>query len=401
MFLLIVGLILFVGLVVIHEFGHFIMAKRNGVEVEEFGIGFPPRVWGRKTKGGWLFSINLLPLGGFVRLKGEHDADTEKGTFGAASLWAKTKIMAAGVVLNLITAIVLLTALAWIGIPKLIENQFTVASDTKIVQSNVVIGQVDDDSPAGRAGLERGDVIAAIGPASGGSSVRLGEQIVRDDSGRTTRNNQTLSDVTKRFAGQKVTIEYKRSGDTSRTTATLRSTQEVEASKKTDDPKGYLGVYPTTYTLQRSTWSAPVVGVGLTAQFTKLTFEGLGRALGGLGAMIVGGVTGNSEARSNGQKQASEQVSGPVGIFYILKDGGVLGYEFILMIIAVISLTLAIMNILPIPALDGGRLWLTLFTRAIRRPLSQEKEELINGLGFLFLMALIVLITVVDVKRFG
>src|ERR1700740_229118 len=94
--LLVVGILLFIGLVVVHEFGHFIVARRNRVEVEEFGIFFPPRLYKHRTKAGWDFSINLLPLGGFVRLKGEHDSDTAKGTFGAASLMAKSKIMAAG-----------------------------------------------------------------------------------------------------------------------------------------------------------------------------------------------------------------------------------------------------------------------------------------------------------------
>src|SRR3978361_1073867 len=100
--LFIVGIILFILLVVVHEFGHFIMARRGGVEVEEFGIFFPPRLYKHKTKGGWNFTINLLPLGGFVKLKGEHDTDTEPGSFGAASLRVKSKIMAAGVVINLL-----------------------------------------------------------------------------------------------------------------------------------------------------------------------------------------------------------------------------------------------------------------------------------------------------------
>src|ERR1700761_4084260 len=117
--LLILGLVLFIGLVVVHEFGHFIMARRNGVEVEEFGIFFPPRLYKHKTKGGWLFTINLLPLGGFVKMKGEHDVDTAKGSFGAASLSAKTKIMAAGVVMNLIIAYLLLIVVSLLGMPKL------------------------------------------------------------------------------------------------------------------------------------------------------------------------------------------------------------------------------------------------------------------------------------------
>jgi regulator of sigma E protease len=138
----------------------------------------------------------------------------------------------------------------------------------------------------------------------------------------------------------------------------------------------------------------------LLAQFTKLTFQGLGTAVAGLGKIIAGTLTGNTPARQNGQRQASEQVSGPVGIFVILRDGSALGINFVLMIIAIISLTLAIMNILPIPALDGGRLWLTLISRGLKRPLSQEKEELINAGGFIFLMLLILLITIVDVRRF-
>ena len=109
---MILGFVLFVLLVVVHEYGHFIMARRNNVEVEEFGIGFPPRAWKKKLKSGMLFTINWLPLGGFVKLKGEHDADKAKGSYGAASLWAKTKIIGAGVVMNLLVAIAMFTLLA-------------------------------------------------------------------------------------------------------------------------------------------------------------------------------------------------------------------------------------------------------------------------------------------------
>jgi regulator of sigma E protease len=390
MLLLILGLILFIGLVVIHEFGHFIMAKRNGVEVEEFGIGFPPKVWSRKTKGGWLFSINLLPLGGFVRLKGEHDDAQAKGSFGAASLSAKTKIMAAGVVMNLATALVMLTALSWVGSPVLVCNQFTVESDTHYLAAGanaVTVESVEAGSPASRAGLQKGDEIVAAGPSSAGL-----EKVTPECS---------LGDITKENAGGPLTIQYKRDGQTRIARTTLLSEREVAASQNTKDPKGYLGVVSSTgLRFARSTWSAPVVAIGQTAQFTQLTFQGLGKALAGLGSLIAGGVTGNSEARSNGQKEASSQVSGPLGIFFVLKEGSGLGLRFVLFIIAIISLTLAIMNILPIPALDGGRLWLTLIAHAINKPLTKEREELINGIGFLVLMALIVLITIVDVKRF-
>lgn len=371
-FLLIVGLLLFIGLVVIHEFGHFIAARRNGVDVEEFGIGFPPRAWGKKTKGGFIFSLNWLPIGGFVKLKGEHDADTEKGTFGAASLSAKVKIMLAGVGMNLLGAFVLFTILAWVGMPHLVENQFTVKSDTKVVKQEVLVGYVADDSPAAKAGLKQRDQIVKIS----------------NQKGETTpvTSAADLPAVTQHYAGEKVTLEYRRDGATKNASVQLLSKQQVEASKKTDNPKGYLGVSPTEYKLTRSTWSAPVVAIGVIKQFTFTTFQGLGSAIGAL-------------FQGEGGK-ASESVSGPVGIVVILKEGSLLGYQFMLMIIAIISLTLAIMNVLPIPALDGGRLFVLLIARALKRPLSEEMEERINAIGFMALMLLVVLITIVDVKRY-
>ncbi len=384
--LLVVGLMLFIGLVVVHEFGHFIVARRNGVEIEEFGIFFPPRLYKRKTKGGWLFTINLLPLGGFVRLKGEHDSDTEPGTFGAASTWVKSKIMAAGVVMNLITALVLFTILALVGMPKLIPNQYTVKSDTHLTAQRVLIGDVDPGSPAARAGLQPEDEITDIS-LPGYSPVSLD-------------NATKLPSITKSFAGKTVNIFYIRAGHEQQARATLLSAKAVAASQHTANPKGYLGIYPTQLTTQRSTWSAPVVAVGLSTQVTVLTFQGLGHALGGLGSLIAGAVTGNTTARQHGQTTASAQVAGPVGIFEVLKNGSLLGYQFMLFIIAVISLTLAIMNILPIPALDGGRLWIMLVSRRLNRPLSAKREEAINAAGFVVLIGLMILVTIVDIHRF-
>lgn len=384
--LLVLGLLLFIGLVVVHEWGHFIMARRNGVEVEEFGIFFPPALYKKKTKGGWVFSINALPLGGFVKLKGEHDSDTEPGSFGAASTWAKTKIMVAGVAMNLITALVLFTILALVGIPQLVDNQFSVKSDSHLVDRRVLITYVDPDSPAAKAGLQPQDEITGMRKA-GFSPVA----ITRDEDVR---------EVSKKFAGQKVDVTYVREGETKVGQTTILTERAVQDSQKTDDPKGYLGVVPTELRIDRATWSAPVVAVGLSAQLTGLTFQGLGNALSGLGGLIAGSVTGNDTARQNGQKQATEQVAGPVGIFKILQGSTNIGFMFMLFIIAYISLTLAIMNILPIPALDGGRLWIMLTSRAIKKPISPKTEELINGIGFLVLITLIILITVVDVKRF-
>lgn len=384
--LLVVGIILFILLVVIHELGHFIVARRNGVVAEEFGIFFPPRIYKRVMKGGWVFSLNALPLGGFVKLKGEHDSDTEPGSFGAASLWAKSKIMVAGVVMNLVTALILFTIIALVGMPKIVDNQFTVKNDTKLVKQSVIISYVEPGSPADKGGLKSQDVLNDIA--------------LPDHSPLPVDNAKTLPKITHQLAGKDVIVYYERSGQHKEAKLQLLSNEEVTASKKTGNPKGYLGIVPTDFQLQRSTWSAPIVAIGLSTQLTALTFQGLGHALAGLGGLFAGAATGNTEARQNGQAAASENVSGPVGIFAILKSGSLLGYQFMLFIIAYISLTLAIMNILPIPALDGGRLWITLGSRAARRPLTAKQEEMINVIGFLVLISLIIVITFVDVKRF-
>ncbi|MBC7708292.1 site-2 protease family protein [Polaromonas sp.] len=380
--LLIIGVILFIGLVVIHEYGHFIAARRGGVDVEEFGIFFPPRLYKRRMKGGWDFTINLLPLGGFVKMKGEHDNDIEPGSFGAASLKTKTKIMVAGVFMNLVTALILLTFLALVGMPKLIENQFTVKSDTKISRQEVFLTFVEPGSPAAKAGLKPQDKLLSV-------------------DGKVISTPKQLQAFTTSHAGQSVDVRYSRAGSDRVATTKLLTKEAVSASQKTDMPKGYLGVSPTAFSLQRSTWSAPIVAVGFSAQVTKLTLQGLGKAVAGLGSLLAGTATGNDTARRNGQSSASSQVSGPVGIFFVLKTGSALGVQFMLLIIAIISLTLAIMNILPIPALDGGRLWLTLFSRGVlKQPLSAKREEAINASGFVALLMLIAVITFVDIKRF-
>lgn len=370
--LLILGLILFVCLVIVHEYGHYRAARRGGVVVEEFGLGFPPRVWGKKLKSKMLLSVNLLPLGGFVRLKGEHDADTTPGSYGAAPLKTKVKIMTAGVVMNLLTALIVLTFLALVGMPRLVKDQFTVKSDTKVITQEVLVGYVEPGSPAEKAGLESRDQLVAVGKDSANLT-----QITSVDS---------FPDTTSDLAGETVVVEVRRGEEITQKSIQLRSRQEVEASQKTDEPKGYLGLVPTEFVVQRSTWSAPVVAVGTTAQFTQLTLKGIGTAL----ADVVRGDAA----------KAADQVSGPVGIFVVIKDGATLGYKFILMIIAIISLTLAIMNILPIPALDGGRLFVTLLFKVMNKPLTKSTEEKIHGLGFAALMLLFVLITVVDVRRF-
>jgi regulator of sigma E protease len=382
--LLFVGLFLFVLLVVLHEYGHFLVAKRNGVEVEEFGVGFPPKLFGKKLGKGIFegyYTINLLPLGGFVRLKGEHDADKSKGAFGAVGTSAKLRIMLAGVAMNLVTALILFTGLAWLGMPQVIDNQFTVASDSKTIRAEVLAGYVEPGSPAAKAGLTGGSQIVSL-------------------NGKQLTEKTQLRAITSANAGKTVPIVYQKNGTTTKTQVTLLTEQEVAASLKTDNPKGYLGVAPSEYKLVRSTWSAPVVAVGLSAQLTGLTLKALGQAVANLGKAFGSAITGQGKQAKQEAAKAGENVSGPVGIYAVLKQGASLGYQFVFFVVAIISLTLAIMNALPIPALDGGRAAVMLAFRAAKKPLKQKTEEMIHGIGFATLMVLFVVITIVDIRRF-
>ncbi len=382
--LIIFAVICFIFLVVAHEYGHFLVAKKKGVEVEEFGVGFPPKIYGKKFGKGIFegyYTINLLPLGGFVRLKGEHDADKEKGSFGSVSTKAKLQIMLAGVAVNFVLALILFTVVAWVGMPQLIPNQFTVKSNEKIIRSDVLANLVVAESPAEKAGLKNGDIISKIN----------GQQISSDTE---------LLQATKSNAGQTVSIDYIRKGNAASAKAQLLTAQEVEASRKTDNPKGYLGIVPREYKMAQYTWAAPIVSVGSSAQFTWLTIKAIGSALAALGKAFINAITLNGATAKQEAAKAGENVSGPVGIFAVIQQGSALGYQFILFVIALISLTLAIMNFLPIPALDGGRAFVMLVFRALKKPLTPKKEELIHATGFALIMILFVVITIVDIRRF-
>lgn len=365
---LIIGLILFVGLVVVHEMGHFFAARRNGVEVEEFGIGFPPRAKVLKKVNGTEYTLNWLPLGGFVKLKGESDSDRRKGSFGAASLKVKMKIMVAGVAMNMLAAFVVFTVIALFGMPKSSlerlpfydKEQFTVASDTKIVKNDTLLNYVAPDSPAAQAGLEVGDRVVSI----------AGEPIDNADELRTLVADKH---------GQDVEIIYDTEVESGKIGNATLNDEPVEG-------QGHFGVDPVDSQVFRATWSAPIVGAVTTLQYTDVSFRGLGYVVSSLFA----GET----------SQATQAVGGPVATFKILSDTSSLGIIYVLFVVALISVSLAVMNILPIPALDGGRAFVTLLFRAMKRPLTQKTEELIHGSGFAFLMLLIIVITVVDVRRF-
>jgi regulator of sigma E protease len=371
---IIVGLVVLVALVSLHELGHAIAARRNGVVVEEFGIGFPPRAWKKKLRSGILFTLNWLPLGGFVKLQGEHDAATGKGDYGAATFWQKTKILLAGVFINWITAVLLLAILALVGLPKIIPDQFSVAGDTTIISTPVQLGTVDPKYPAGQAGMKTGDQIVSI-------------------DGTKVDSKQQFINLTKENRGEKVPVVYRRDGAEKTVDVALRDADAAVFGAS-------LGQRDTI----KATWSAPIVGVATTAQFTWVTLQGIGNLVANFFGGLVGQLSTNEQTRQAATAKLDEagaSVAGPLGILGIIfPSASEAGITQVIFLAAIISLTLAVMNALPIPSLDGGRWFVTAAFKLFKKPLTKEREESIHGTGFAVMMVLFLVITVADVFKF-
>lgn len=379
---IIIGLISLTFLVALHELGHALAAKKNGVKLKEYAIGFPPRIKSFKAKTdkilpkGTKISIGAIPLGGFVRLQGEHDSDSKKGDYGAASFWGKTQILFAGVAMNWLVAFVIFTVLAISGMPKLLPNQFYLSSDAKISGGGVQVSAISKNSPAEKAGLNKNDTLLEF-------------------NGQKVENSTKIRQDLKNNAGKTVSLKISRNG------------KEISKSVKLNEKgnNGFLGaVLSDGMQKIHSTWSAPIVGLGTTVQFTGETFKGVGELFVNFFGGIFEKVIPNSDSQKNANTQlskAGESVSGPVmvigGIFPNIVS---MGMDMILMLTAIISISLACMNVLPIPALDGGRWFMTFIFRALlKKPLPKETEENINGWSFLALMGLSVLIIVLDFTK--
>lgn len=412
----VVGLLVLMTLVTLHELGHFIAARRNGVRVLEFGICFPPRAiawvkdpktkkWKRLPRKDWkkpqeglIFSLNWLPIGGFCQMDGESAADTRKGTFGASSFWAKTKILFAGVAMNWLTAIVIFTALAWTGMPEFLQGQFTVDFDTRTDFTPVQITNVAEDSPASRAGMEVGDYIIAV-------------------NGTEVKYTSEINEINQAHAGERVLYTMARmetvcldQPDCYQEPCPCLEEGEDKVRYSTnvklnpEDSEYLLGVtMSSTQSLSYSTWSAPIVGVGLTAQLTGETFKGVGILLGNLVSGVAQQFSFDDSVRESGQEAISsvgDSVAGPVGIVGQLFPAFTMaGPSNLAFLTALISVSLACMNVLPIPALDGGR-WLLIAIYKIRRKkLTKETEEKIVSRAMMILLALIFIVTILDIAR--
>lgn len=365
MFVIIVVVALFAALVLMHEAGHFIMARRNGVEAEEFGLGFPPRLWGRKI-GRTLYSINLLPLGGFVRLKGEDGTDLGAGTFGAATIWRKTKILLAGVVVNFVTAFVIMFVLCLTGLPGLGSFEPKFLSPSYAMPKQLFVSSVGAGSPAALAGLHRGDYLLSV------------------DGSALTSESQ-LRDYTKLNAGKVVHIDARQGDQRHSHEITLRGPGAKD---------GYLGVSTQPiYRLKYNFLEAVVAAGYITAVLFGATIAGVVGLILHLPQLVVG-------LFGHAVPAAADQASGPLGIFVILQSISSLGWAYVWLFVANISVALAAFNVMPIPALDGGRLAVILVSRLTGRKFNPRSEAIYHTIGFAGLIGLMLLITVYDFRKF-
>jgi regulator of sigma E protease len=383
----IIFLIVLSVLVLVHEWGHFIVAKKCGMKVHEFGWGFPPRafgvykdpktkkwvwVWGKgknklaDTVGGethqeeypaTLYSVNWLPLGGFVKIKGENGEDAKAlDSFAAHPAWKRAAVLVAGVIMNFILAAVLLGIGFIIGIPMDMSG----GVDEKAIvmeAARVSIQQVEKDSPAEKLGLKFGDTVVSLNSTSITSS-------------------EQMRNLIKEIGFQTIAVEILREGKNMTVTMTPIQIGEDKIPR--------LGVMLADAGMVRFPWYIAMYK-GVAAAFI-----GLINIFIALFLLIKGLVFGQG---------LSLDVSGPVGIATVVGQSARMGIQYLISVSAMISLSLAAINILPIPALDGGRLLFVLIEKVIRRPVPMRYEQLAHTTGFVLLMALIIVVTYRDIAR--
>lgn len=357
MFITIIVFVLILSvLVLVHEFGHFITAKKLGIKVEEFGIGFPPRVLGKKI-GETVYSVNLLPIGGFVKLYGEDNAgggslkkataivqaDLERAFF-ARPLWQRIMVVTAGVIMNFILAVVIISYLF-------------ASQGVSVPTENVIVTDVLKNSPAALAGLQANDRILSIN----GAKLTATDAFIK-----AAQSNK----------GKEVALQVERAGKSFSVTVIPR----VEYPKG----EGPIGVGITNIENKKYTWyQAPFYGTLEALKFTWLILQGLGTMVGDL---VLRGVK-------------PEGVAGPIGVAQLTGQAVSMGFEAVLWFGAILSLNLAVLNILPIPALDGGRFFFMIIELVTRRKVSQKYESLAHAVGLVMLLSLMAVITFLDISR--
>lgn len=359
MIILIIFIIVLSVLVFVHEFGHFIMAKRAGMKVEEFGFGFPPRVFGVK-RGETTYSLNAIPFGGFVKILGEDGQERDNPrSFANGKAGVKSGVIVAGVVMNFLLAVFLLTIGNAVGLRVGLVDE-AMAERAKDIKVQII--QVAAGSPAEQAGLRMLDEIA-------GFKVNGDTMAVSNTSG------------VQEFVAQNTDREI---------TMLIRSGKDLIEKKmvpRSNPPpgEGALGI--------------SLAATGLVKYpFPQSIIHGVTDSVNILGYTVMGYATIIKNVFVTGR--AGVELSGPVGIAVITGKAAKSGFTYLMQFVALISINLAVLNIIPFPALDGGRLLFVGIEKLKGKPVSKKIEGAINSAGFALLILLMIYVTTKDVIKF-
>ncbi|MDD2696718.1 MAG: site-2 protease family protein [Candidatus Pacebacteria bacterium] len=343
-------------LLILHEFGHFITAKKFGIRVEEFGIGYPPRLFGKKF-GETLYSLNLLPFGAFVRIPGVEE--TGGGKNNKVPAWQRAMVLLGGVVSFWIIAVILLSSLFIIGAPQSISDE----EGGNLINPKVQIMAVAAGSPAEVAGLRAGDAIQGFKI----QNTELKIDKVKD-----------VQEFTEQYKGQEVIVTVERGKEVFETSLVPRVSPP--------EGEGAMGI-ALVRTAEKSypPLQAFIKGAQSTGNLTVAVFVGWGQVLGNLisGRGIPKGV----------------QFMGPIGIGNLINQAAQAGINYFLQFIAIIAIYLAVFNFLPIPALDGGKLLFLGIEKIKGSPINPKIEENITAGFFVVLVGLMIWFTIQDISR--
>lgn len=342
-------------IVLIHELGHFWTARRFGVKVEEFGFGFPPRIAKlfKDKKGTW-YTLNLLPVGGFVKMKGEQGESNDEDSFVKKTAGRRAIILSAGVFMNVVLAMVVLSIGFMIGLPQVVDS--SLPNYAHVENQKIQVVEVLKESPAAEAGIETGDIILSL-------------------DGATPKTTEDIQEYTKTHEGKSFTLFYERDGATKEAELTPRKIQP-------DAERSTIGI-STVETGEVSYPFPHALWVGL-----KETISYLGLIVGALWSLLVTIFTA---------QPVPADLVGPVGIAVITGKIVDLGLVYLLQFVAIITLNLAVINIIPFPALDGGRLLFLAIEKVRGKPVNQRVENMIHNVGFILLLILVGIVTVRDI----
>lgn len=366
---IILFIIVLVVLILVHEFGHFISAKRSGIRVDEFGIGFPPRIIGKKI-GETTYSLNWIPFGGFVKIFGEDPNEESisgpdsKRSFVNKKRRIQALVIVMGVVFNMLLALVLFSAGFFIGMPVSDSDPLIVDKGYEITNQKLTVISVLAETPAETSGLKAGDKILSVATRSEAVEVLDGD---------------TVSSFIANHSGEEIAFVYERNSEV------LLAEVVPEIGIVEDElERAAIGtLLGTVGTLKLPIHRAIIEGTVLIYEMTKLIAIGLA-------GFIVSAFTLNADL---------SQVAGPVGIVGLVGDAAALGLIALLNFTAIISIHLAIINLLPFPALDGGRL-VVIGIEAIKR--SSINPKIVNGvntIGFILLILLMLAVTYSDIIK--